>query len=67
MYFDSVQEVLVMNGHGVYVWPAYLITILIIMAVFIAPLRRSNRLLTQVASEVRRANGRVMSGSEGEP
>ena len=32
MRFDSVQEFMVMDGHGVYVWLAYAITLLVLTA-----------------------------------
>ena len=66
MYFDSFQALLTMNGHGIYVWPAYLITIVVIMAVLIAPVRRRNRLLGQLAAELRRAKSATISGVGGE-
>ena len=57
MYFDSLQSVLFMDGHGVYVWAAYLVTLLVIVAVLSVPVRRSKRLLGQLAAETRRAQG----------
>ena len=51
MYFDSLQTLLFMEGHGVYVWTVYLVTIVVIAAVLIAPVRRRNRLLTRVNAE----------------
>jgi heme exporter protein D len=66
MYFDSFQALLTMNGHGIYVWPAYLITIVVIMAVLIAPVRRSNRLLEQLAAQLRRTESATGSGVRGQ-
>jgi heme exporter protein D len=66
MYFDSFQALLSMNGHGIYVWPAYLITIVVIMAVLIAPVRRRNRLLAQLAAELRRTESAAVSSVKGE-
>ena len=66
MYFDSFQALLTMNGHGIYVWPAYLITIVVIMAVLIAPVRRSNRLLEQLAAQIRRTESATVSGVRGQ-
>jgi heme exporter protein D len=63
MYFDSLHAVLAMEGHGVYVWLAYGMTLAVIAAVIIAPLRRRHRLLQQVAMEQRRSRG---AGSVGE-
>jgi heme exporter protein D len=54
MYFDSLQGLLMMNGHGMYVWSAYLAAIAIIMTLLVVPMRRRARLLQQLARE---ANG----------
>lgn len=59
MYFDSLQALLTMDGHGVYVWTAYLITIAMIAATLLTPLRRHKRFLRQVAAELKRAKGAV--------
>jgi heme exporter protein D len=67
MYFDSFQALLTMNGHGIYVWPAYLITIVVIIAVLVAPVRRRNRLLEQLlAAELRRTESAAVSGVRGQ-
>jgi|GWRWMinimDraft_6_1066014.scaffolds.fasta_scaffold689712_1 heme exporter protein D len=57
MYFASLHALLVMEGHGVYVWTAYLVTLLVIALTLLLPLRRSRRLLQQSALEARRAQG----------
>ena len=66
MYFDSFHALLTMNGHGIYVWPAYLLTIFVILAVVIAPMRRSNRLLVQLAGEIRRTESATVSDVKGQ-
>ncbi len=66
MYFDSFQALLTMNGHGIYVWPAYLITIVVIIAVLVAPVRRANRLLKQLAAELRSTESAAVSGVRGQ-
>jgi heme exporter protein D len=57
MYFANLHALLVMEGHGVYVWTAYLVTLLVIALTLLLPLRRSRRLLQQSALEVRRVQG----------
>jgi heme exporter protein D len=54
MYFHSLQAVLYMDGHGAFVWSAYAIALLVIMAMLLAPRRRVSRLKTQLAGELRR-------------
>ena len=66
MYFDSFQALLTMNGHGIYVWPAYLITIVVITALLIAPVRRRGRVLRQLAGELKRIQSASDSGAKGE-
>jgi heme exporter protein D len=55
MYFDSFHALLTMGGHGVYVWAAYMVSILVIAAVLIAPVRRHKRFLLQLAGELKRS------------
>ena len=54
MYFDSLNAVMSMDGHGMYVWLAYGVTAAVITTVLIAPLRRRKRLLQQLAMELKR-------------
>ena len=55
MYFDSLHAVLTMQGHGGYVWTAYLVTVVVIVGMLLAPMRRRTRLLRQLSGELRRA------------
>ena len=54
MYFDTVQAALSMDGHGSFVWVAYLVTLLIISAILLLPTLRRWRLLRRVATELAR-------------
>lgn len=57
MYFDSLGALLTMDGHGVYVWSAYLVTITVIAVTLLAPRYRRKRFLQQLAVELKRAKG----------
>ena len=57
MYFDSIDALLYMDGHGGFVWGAYGITLLVLLLLVIAPMRRQRRLLTELAGELRRDRG----------
>jgi len=57
MYFDSLQALLFMDGHGVYVWGAYAVTGLVITGILVAPVRRRRRLLRDLAGDLKRAGG----------
>ena len=54
MYFDSLQAALSMEGHGSFVWVAYLVTLLMISAILLLPTLRRRRLLRRVATELAR-------------
>lgn len=65
MYFDSVQALLVMDGHGGFVWSAYALTLLVIAFLLLAPVMRRKRLLRELRAAQRRAEaaqGRVNEG-----
>ena len=62
MYFDSLNAILVMEGHGVYVWAAYAVTLLVIAVVLVMPVRRRKRLLAEMAAQQRRVQGRSGEG-----
>ncbi len=54
MYFDSLHALLQMEGHGPYVWSAYGITFVTLMALIVAPLRRKQRQLRELRGQYRR-------------
>ena len=55
MYFDSVQALIQMDGHGLYVWSAYGISLIVLGALVVAPYRRRRRLLAAIRAGQRRA------------
>jgi len=56
MYFDSIAAVIDMNGHGLYVWLAYAITVTLLFWLLWAPLRQLRvRRLWVIAEGHRRA------------
>lgn len=65
MYFDSLPALLTMEGHGVYVWTAYLVSTAVVAALLIAPLRRRKRLLRQLARELKRAQQTPVGSAPG--
>ena len=64
MYFDSLQALLHMEGHGIYVWMAYLVTVAVITAVLIVPLRRRRQFMVQLAAEASRAQAAPSASEE---
>ena len=65
MYFENFEALLYMDGHGVYVWAAYAVTLVVVSSILIAPLRRRRRLLTELGGAVRRAEGDAAAGEGG--
>ena len=57
MYFDSLAAALAMDGHGAYVWSAYIITVCVISAMLLGPRRRQKHFLQQTSGELRRQQG----------
>jgi heme exporter protein D len=56
MQFDSLQALWQMGGHGPFVWSAYIIAAMTLLALVIAPLQSSRRLRRELrAGEQRRA------------
>jgi len=51
MYFDSINELIAMAGHGVYVWSAYLISVLAIAVLLVAPIMQHRSALKRVVQQ----------------
>lgn len=64
MYFDSLGAMLHMDGHGSYVWSAYLITLIVLAILLLAPRRRQRRILQQLDGELRQRQGTPMALDE---
>ncbi len=54
MYFESLDALLYMDGHGAFVWAAYFITAVVVIGMLLLPRRREARLLKQMAGDLRR-------------
>ena len=55
MYFNSLDEIWRMGGHGPFVWAAYSLTALILILLVVVPLQRQRRFFAdQIDSERRR-------------
>ena len=57
MYFNSVQAIIEMEGHGAFVWSAYAMTVFVLIIMVILPLRRRRRLLREIGGQMRRDEG----------
>jgi len=56
MYFESLSAALHMDGHGVFVWSAYLLTTLVVAAVLVTPKRREKLFFRQLQGVLKRQN-----------
>lgn len=48
MYFDSVNDLMNMAGHGIFVWSSYGITLLALLSLIVYPLRKKQKLLAAI-------------------
>lgn len=55
MYFENVEALLTMDGHGIYVWVAYGITLLTVVSLIAVPLARKRCRLQELRGFLRRA------------
>lgn len=54
MYFESLQSALQMDGHGVFVWSAYAITLAVLGLLLVLPFRRRRQLIAAIRAGQRR-------------
>lgn len=52
--FDSFADFLAMGGYGVFVWSVYGITTVVLVALVLAPLRKSRRFWIDQAMRIKR-------------
>jgi len=53
--FESLQQLLTMDGHGFYVWTAVLVSMVVMLWLIVSPLLDSRRALKDVARDIARA------------
>ena len=51
--FQSLTELISMNGHGPYVWACYLFTVLILVVLTYWPLSKKRQVMRQIARQLR--------------
>ncbi|MFT3931499.1 MAG: heme exporter protein CcmD [Spongiibacteraceae bacterium] len=61
MQFDSLTAVWAMGGHGAYVWSAYVISIVTLVAIIAIPVQRSRRIVDEIRSGEQRRAARARS------
>jgi len=63
MYFASFQDLLTMDGHGIYVWSTVIVTLLIMIWLLVAPILSRRALLKEVARDILRERARQTSSA----
>ena len=58
MYFASFQDLLTMDGHGIYVWSAVIISLVILVWLLVAPILSRRALLKEIARDILRERAR---------
>ena len=53
MYFDSIQQLVYMDGHGVYVWSAFIITMVVMLGLIIKPLCQKKQELKNIRLHIK--------------
>lgn len=64
MYFASFQDLLTMDGHGIYVWSAVIISLVILVWLLVAPVLSRRALLKEVARDILRERARQSSSKK---
>lgn len=54
MYFETIENLIQMGGHGVYVWTCYLIALLVVGYNLVSPLLARKRAIDAVRCRIRR-------------
>jgi len=53
MYFESIQQLIYMDGHGVYVWSAFCISIVVMVGLIVKPLYQKKQELKNIRLHIR--------------
>ena len=59
MFFESLEALFFMNGHGIYVWSAYGLAIALMLYLGLAPVLRKKNILRQVEVDIKREQMRA--------
>jgi len=53
MYFDSLQQLIWMNGHGIYVWSSFAISAVIMIGLIVKPLRQKQAAIRNIELQIK--------------
>ena len=63
MYFESFMELMLMEGHGAYVWSVYSFATLVCVFLIAAPLLKKRRIAVELRGQIRREEGAAKQAS----
>ncbi|MFK8048045.1 MAG: heme exporter protein CcmD [Halioglobus sp.] len=58
-YFDNFAAAMTMDGHGGYVWSAYIIVIVAIVLLLILPRIKERKVIARILGELKRQESQV--------
>jgi heme exporter protein D len=64
MYFDSLQQLLLMNGHGVYVWSSFAISIAVMIGLIVRPLKQKQAAINNIQLQVKLQASKTSSAQQ---
>jgi heme exporter protein D len=53
MYFDSLQQLMSMNGHGIYVWSSFAISAVVMIGLIVKPLRQKQAAMKNIELQIK--------------
>jgi heme exporter protein D len=53
MYFDSLQQLIWMNGHGVFVWSSFAISAVVMIGLIVIPLKQKQAAMKNIKLQIR--------------
>jgi len=53
MYFDNIQQLIYMDGHGTYVWTAFCISVAVMLGMVITPLRQTKKEFNNISLHIK--------------
>jgi heme exporter protein D len=61
MYFENIEALMNMSGHGVYVWSSVAVTLAAMLWLVVAPLFKQRALLQEVSRDIQRQQDRELA------
>ncbi|WP_299593528.1 heme exporter protein CcmD [uncultured Microbulbifer sp.] len=62
--FENFASFLTMNGHGPYVWAAYGVAVMVLVALVVAPLLRQKKLRKEFSRQLRQEEARHRAAAQ---